>query len=407
VGGVALVACLLSAALTVAPAAGQCVGDCSGDGTLAINELITGVNIALGNAAVGACPSFDCQHNGTVPINCLIQGVNNALTGCPATPTATSTTLASDTVTPTVPPIENTPTATPTMPTEIGQHVCTLVPGSTASHIELNRSGFNVPVSVPLNGSATIVCGATDAGGDASCTCQVNAIDPVTIPGLGKVCLTASAEPCAARPIACNGGDPLGVAITADGNLGTCDGNAACETACATFCAGKGIAPQSSGCTGYCTGGAMSVCTRDADCQPDNGVCNGRDPVGAHNGICQCQCVDAASGPAARPGELQCLLGAKLIVVAADAADCSAPPLISVGPSCVPLTTGTSSGIIDNANFTTMSVPADGPVTNTGAPIECSALRADTLADLKIRGVIAILGSSPSDIVAEIFASCR
>src|SRR5215475_3448314 len=69
--------------LTGAPARAQCVGDCNGNGSVEINELIIGVNIALGNLPVSQCPSFDCDNTGTVPINCLIQGVNNALNGCP------------------------------------------------------------------------------------------------------------------------------------------------------------------------------------------------------------------------------------------------------------------------------------------------------------------------------------
>ena len=60
-----------------------CVGDCDGDGMVAINELITGVNIALGSADVSACPSFDIDGDGEVAINELITGVNNALNGCP------------------------------------------------------------------------------------------------------------------------------------------------------------------------------------------------------------------------------------------------------------------------------------------------------------------------------------
>jgi len=69
---------------TAAPARAQCVGDCNDSGMVEINELITGVNIALGNTPLSACPSFDCDNTGSVPINCLIQGVNNALNGCPS-----------------------------------------------------------------------------------------------------------------------------------------------------------------------------------------------------------------------------------------------------------------------------------------------------------------------------------
>jgi hypothetical protein len=60
-----------------------CVGDCGGDGTVEVNELITGVNIALGNLPVSACPVFDANGDDLVGINELIAAVNNALSGCP------------------------------------------------------------------------------------------------------------------------------------------------------------------------------------------------------------------------------------------------------------------------------------------------------------------------------------
>jgi len=65
---------------------GACTGDCNRDGMVSINELISGVNIALGNAAVGTCGPFDSDGDGTVAINELIAGVKNAQNGCaPAT----------------------------------------------------------------------------------------------------------------------------------------------------------------------------------------------------------------------------------------------------------------------------------------------------------------------------------
>lgn len=62
----------------------QCGGDCNGDGRVVINELITGVNIALGSQPVSVCPSFDVSRDGTVAINEIISAVNNALNGCPS-----------------------------------------------------------------------------------------------------------------------------------------------------------------------------------------------------------------------------------------------------------------------------------------------------------------------------------
>jgi Zn-dependent metalloprotease len=66
----------------------RCTGDCDSTGSVAINELVRGVNISLGALPVEACRSFDCQNDGTVTIDCLVQGVNNALDGCAATPGA-------------------------------------------------------------------------------------------------------------------------------------------------------------------------------------------------------------------------------------------------------------------------------------------------------------------------------
>lgn len=63
-------------------AGGPCPGDCSGDRVVNINELIQGVNIALGNAAVGTCGAFDVDGDGNVAINELIAGVNSVQNGC-------------------------------------------------------------------------------------------------------------------------------------------------------------------------------------------------------------------------------------------------------------------------------------------------------------------------------------
>ena len=55
-------------------------GDCSGDGVVTIDELITGVNIALGSLPITACPAFNTDATGGVAIDQLILAVNNALT---------------------------------------------------------------------------------------------------------------------------------------------------------------------------------------------------------------------------------------------------------------------------------------------------------------------------------------
>ena len=70
--------------ITPTPGGGvACVGDCDGSKTVTINELVLGVNIALGTADASSCVAFQ-DENGMVPITQLIKGVNNALNGCPA-----------------------------------------------------------------------------------------------------------------------------------------------------------------------------------------------------------------------------------------------------------------------------------------------------------------------------------
>lgn len=61
----------------------RCAGDCDGNGAVAINELVIGVNIALGDQSVSACLAFDGDGNGSVAINELIAAVSNTLAGCP------------------------------------------------------------------------------------------------------------------------------------------------------------------------------------------------------------------------------------------------------------------------------------------------------------------------------------
>lgn len=69
---------------TATPTQGRCVGDCNSNGTVAVNELVTGVNIALDRADIGDCPQFDINSNGGAEVNELVSGVNSLLRGCVA-----------------------------------------------------------------------------------------------------------------------------------------------------------------------------------------------------------------------------------------------------------------------------------------------------------------------------------
>jgi hypothetical protein len=58
-----------------------CVGDCNGDGRISIDELVKGVNIALG-APLDLCPDFDRNDDGMVDIAELTDSVLGSLIGC-------------------------------------------------------------------------------------------------------------------------------------------------------------------------------------------------------------------------------------------------------------------------------------------------------------------------------------
>jgi hypothetical protein len=60
----------------------SCTGDCDGGGDIAISEIITMVNIALGNLPLSACVAGDANGSSTIEINEIIMAVNNALNGC-------------------------------------------------------------------------------------------------------------------------------------------------------------------------------------------------------------------------------------------------------------------------------------------------------------------------------------
>ena len=73
--------------LLAGPARGApttCSGDCNGDGSVLIHELILLVNIGLGDAEVAACTAGDVNQDGAVTIAEIIAAVFHAQNGCEA-----------------------------------------------------------------------------------------------------------------------------------------------------------------------------------------------------------------------------------------------------------------------------------------------------------------------------------
>lgn len=75
---------VLNGSVRIVPCPGApCVGDCDGSGDVTVDELITMVNIALGNTPLSACTAGAADGSGDITINEIIAAVNNALDGCP------------------------------------------------------------------------------------------------------------------------------------------------------------------------------------------------------------------------------------------------------------------------------------------------------------------------------------
>jgi ELWxxDGT repeat protein len=68
--------------LCAVPLAALCGGDCSGNGAVTVDELVTGVAIALGGQPLSHCRFIDTDRDGRVGISELVTAVQQALTGC-------------------------------------------------------------------------------------------------------------------------------------------------------------------------------------------------------------------------------------------------------------------------------------------------------------------------------------
>lgn len=132
------------------PASGVCTGDCDGDGRVAVNELIAGVNVALGQLPMESCEAIDRDGDGRAGIDDLVHAVEDAVGECDqaATATPTSVPVSTPTETATQTPTRDLPTPTPTITLVTSSP--TPSPSSTPS-----RTHSSTPTVTPT-GSRTI-----------------------------------------------------------------------------------------------------------------------------------------------------------------------------------------------------------------------------------------------------------
>ena len=72
----------VSASFEVTPPSVACSGDCNSDREVTIDELLTGVGIALGYRPPRDCPAIDFDADGAVSVDELVRAVGHALLSC-------------------------------------------------------------------------------------------------------------------------------------------------------------------------------------------------------------------------------------------------------------------------------------------------------------------------------------
>jgi hypothetical protein len=71
------------AAVTLVPPP-ACVGDCGGTGSVSVVDILTMVNVALGDLPLAGCQGGDANGDGQVTVDEILSAVSNALSGCGA-----------------------------------------------------------------------------------------------------------------------------------------------------------------------------------------------------------------------------------------------------------------------------------------------------------------------------------
>src|SRR6185295_18262467 len=104
---------ILLASSLAATAGAACVGDCTVDGMVTMNEASLCADIARGGRELAFCIPCDANGDGMVSESEVLQAMQNVENGCPAaaTPTRTRTKTSVPGTTPTA-----TPSRTPTLP---------------------------------------------------------------------------------------------------------------------------------------------------------------------------------------------------------------------------------------------------------------------------------------------------
>lgn len=74
--------CMFPAGTPIPSSPDVCVGDCNGDRKVTVDEIVLGVNLVVGTAALSSCGVFDADGKAEVTIDDLVHGIRLLLAGC-------------------------------------------------------------------------------------------------------------------------------------------------------------------------------------------------------------------------------------------------------------------------------------------------------------------------------------
>jgi hypothetical protein len=141
-----------------------CPGDCNGSGGVTIDELIRGIDVALGNLPASDCQAMDPSADGKVTVDELLRAVNSALVGCPTLmPTVTSTPTPTPTAT-TIPPGTSSPTTTATQTstaTQTASPTASATPSLTVTATATSTATATATATLTTTPSPTATCTAS------------------------------------------------------------------------------------------------------------------------------------------------------------------------------------------------------------------------------------------------------
>lgn len=291
--------------------------------------------------------------------------------------------------------------------------ICLLpTPGCSAGQVDCN-GGDSISVDLVSDHNIGTCC-----TGDCNADSAVS-IDEL-ISGVNIALGTQAVDTCPAfAPVGSEGIDIAKLVTAVNTSLNGCNGNQQCGAQCEAYCAAMDKVPTLTqrGCEGFCDGGerkdlpcncdsaSSAACDATAVGSCPGGACSGPDNVG-FGSICECQCIERATGVVTAPGGLKCNLGTNLIVERPNANPCVGNPadlLITVGTTCVPLTTDLAMSELMHLNNGTVTL---GPFEETGSPITCETLDTGT-SGLKLRGVVSFFGSAIGDLLSQVNVDCE